>query len=303
MQAQEIVLTDTLSPSENAFLAAANAVQAKNSATPLTAHEIQALRDQQAAVEARYRADSHPASRNSAHQTQYSAEERWGEFQQEHKGERVDLGCPVDADVVVTSPYGMRPDPFSKAHKLTVHRKLEAHPGIDLAVPHGAPAPQIVAAADGIVLYSGNRDPKGFGPMVIIGHADGTASLYSHLTGSGMPAIGTQVAKGDAIGTMGNRGRSKGTHLLFCVQPDPMGAPGEFIHPVINGASVQKGDNLNGQTSGIEVAANRHIPKEFAHLSSEYTHPHARLHYSTMAAQEPHSGYVPLKPKPPLHRA
>ena len=54
----------------------------------------------------------------------------------------------------------------------------------------------------------------GFGNYVVIAHADGFATVYAHQS---TIAVGTgqQVSEGQAVGAVGNSGRSYGPHLHF----------------------------------------------------------------------------------------
>jgi murein DD-endopeptidase MepM/ murein hydrolase activator NlpD len=92
---------------------------------------------------------------------------------------------------------------------------IHGHNGVDLASYSGAP---IYAAAGGevIIAKSGGWN-GGYGNYVVIKHSNGTQTLYAHLT-SVQVSAGTVVSQGDQIGTMGNTGKSTGTHLHFEVR-------------------------------------------------------------------------------------
>ena len=83
------------------------------------------------------------------------------------------------------------------------------HSGIDIAVPIGTP---VQATADGIVQFVGNTD--GYGVRVEIRHADGTVTLYAHLS-EALVQPGQRVVKGETIGKSGNTGASTGPHLHY----------------------------------------------------------------------------------------
>ena len=97
------------------------------------------------------------------------------------------------------------------------------HGGIDLANSIGTP---IVAAADGVVVAAGPQ--AGYGNWVKLRHADGTVTLYGHLS-AWQVDIGQRVWAGDQIAKMGNTGNSTGPHLHFEVllngtdRVDPVG--------------------------------------------------------------------------------
>jgi murein DD-endopeptidase MepM/ murein hydrolase activator NlpD len=94
------------------------------------------------------------------------------------------------------------------------------HAGIDLAAGTGSP---VRAVTSGKIISAGRE--SGYGNCVRIRHADGTETVYAHLSrilvGSG------SVAAGEQIGKEGNSGRSTGPHLHFEVRVD--GSP---INPV-----------------------------------------------------------------------
>jgi len=106
----------------------------------------------------------------------------------------------------VTSPYGMRPDPFTGA--------LAFHRGIDLAAREGT---SVRASALGRVIKSG--EARGYGDYVVIAHHDAYTTLYAHLQDRLVDA-GDQVERGQVIGRVGKSGRATGPHLHFEVQKD-----------------------------------------------------------------------------------
>jgi len=106
------------------------------------------------------------------------------------------------------SGYGNRPNPFSTG-------QTEFHGGTDYKAAAGTPIP---VAANGRVIYSG-YNAAGNGNAVIVEHvgADGSKfyTLYGHMNGVDMPAVGQRVNAGDVIGQVGSTGRSTGPHLHF----------------------------------------------------------------------------------------
>jgi murein DD-endopeptidase MepM/ murein hydrolase activator NlpD len=97
------------------------------------------------------------------------------------------------------------------------------HGGIDIANSIGTP---VLAASDGVVIDAGPQ--AGYGNSVKLRHADGTVTLYGHLS-SWQVDIGERVWAGDQIAKMGNTGNSTGPHLHFEVllngtdRVDPVG--------------------------------------------------------------------------------
>lgn len=83
------------------------------------------------------------------------------------------------------------------------------HGGIDIANAVGTP---ILAAADGVVIATGPQG--GYGIWVKLRHADGTVTVYGHLSAV-LVNTGQRVMAGDQIAKMGNTGNSTGPHLHF----------------------------------------------------------------------------------------
>ena len=86
------------------------------------------------------------------------------------------------------------------------------HAGIDLAAGTGSP---IRAVAAGVVKSAGRE--SGYGKCVRILHADGTETVYAHMSRI-MATDGESVSAGEIIGREGNTGRSTGPHLHFEVR-------------------------------------------------------------------------------------
>jgi len=106
----------------------------------------------------------------------------------------------------VSSPYGVRSDPF------TGHSSM--HRGIDMAAPAGTP---VFAVADGTVTATG-FDPV-LGNYVIITHSNNMTSHYGHLQRV-ETVLRSQVKSGTLIGRVGTTGRSTGPHLHFELRRD-----------------------------------------------------------------------------------
>ena len=104
----------------------------------------------------------------------------------------------------VTSPFGMRRDPFTGRRVM--------HDGMDIVAPHGTP---IVAAADGRVTFSGWK--SGWGRVVEIDHGNGVLTQYAHCQSVRVNA-GDTVTRGKIIATVGSSGRATGTHLHYGVR-------------------------------------------------------------------------------------
>ncbi|RVU16607.1 M23 family metallopeptidase [Methylobacterium oryzihabitans] len=123
------------------------------------------------------------------------------------------LRRPTDGDAGLSSLYGYRTDPFTRA--------LALHTGVDLRAEHGAAAR---AAAAGTVVaaeYSG-----GYGNMVEVDHGHGISTRYAHLSAIGV-APGQGVAAGQVVGRVGSTGRSTAPHLHYETRID-----GDPVDPV-----------------------------------------------------------------------
>jgi murein DD-endopeptidase MepM/ murein hydrolase activator NlpD len=83
------------------------------------------------------------------------------------------------------------------------------HKGIDIGGEHDSP---VYSVENGIVTKS--YYSSSYGHVIFIKHPNGYETVYGHLN-QREAAEGKAVAKGEKIGTMGNTGRSTGTHLHF----------------------------------------------------------------------------------------
>jgi murein DD-endopeptidase MepM/ murein hydrolase activator NlpD len=118
--------------------------------------------------------------------------------------------CPLTGrDFVLTSPFGMRRNPFTKA--------ADFHAGLDLASPPGNP---VHATAGGVVAFAGRYDLRQsvgwwrYGNLVIVRHGDRFVSLYGHLQDVHV-RTGQKVEQGQVIATVGNSGWSTSPHLHY----------------------------------------------------------------------------------------
>ncbi len=93
---------------------------------------------------------------------------------------------------------------------------IHGNNGVDLGAPSGTP---IHAAAAGTVLISKNDGAwnGGYGSYVVIKHANGTQTLYAHMS-KDIASVGASVAKGEVIGYVGETGEATGNHLHFEVR-------------------------------------------------------------------------------------
>lgn len=118
--------------------------------------------------------------------------------------------CPLrGGDLVLISPFGRRPNPFT--------RVPEIHSGLDLAARVGTP---VHASADGTVLFAGqlsrDRSPAWWrlGNLVFVRHGDRFMTIYGHCDTVRVRS-GQAVRKGDVLATVGNTGWSVSPHLHY----------------------------------------------------------------------------------------
>lgn len=111
---------------------------------------------------------------------------------------------PLATATDVTSPFGLRVDPFV--------RQMALHTGVDFK---GEPGDPVRAAAAGKVTEAGRNG--GYGLMVEIDHGNGLVSHYAHLSGIDV-GQGAVVKPGEIVGRVGSTGRSTGPHLHFEVR-------------------------------------------------------------------------------------
>lgn len=105
-------------------------------------------------------------------------------------------------EIYVTSPFGMRTDPFTK--------KRKKHNGLDLRAERS----EVYAMMHGIVVKAGQDRVSG--KYVTVRHGDFSVS-YCHLSECRV-ARGDCVRPGDVVGISGNTGRSTGPHLHLTVR-------------------------------------------------------------------------------------
>ena len=106
----------------------------------------------------------------------------------------------------------------------------DQHAALDIAADTGTP---VVAADDGTITVTQTwngivtkGDSNSYGNMVQVTHADGTVTLYAHLSEINVRQ-GDTVVRGQQIGRVGSTGNSSGPHLHFEVRSngskvDPM---------------------------------------------------------------------------------
>ena len=124
----------------------------------------------------------------------------------------VPLRKPLAGELEMTSPFGVRIDPFN--------RQPSMHTGMDFRASIGDP---IHATAAGKVVKAGWEG--GYGQMVEIDHGEGLSTRYGHMSQIGV-VVGQHVRAGQVIGRVGSTGRSTGPHLHYEVRVN-----GEAVNP------------------------------------------------------------------------
>jgi len=129
---------------------------------------------------------------------------------------------PLPADqFVLTSPFGMRISPFTRAS--------DFHKGLDLSAPAGTP---VYASADGVVSFAGRYPIREsvawwrFGNVITINHADRFITIYGHLDTIKVQQ-GQTVKQGQIIGAVGSTGWSTNPHLHYEVRSN-LEQPGAY---------------------------------------------------------------------------
>lgn len=87
---------------------------------------------------------------------------------------------------------------------------------VDIGAARGTP---VRAAADGVVIITRNNGAwnGGYGNYVVISHANGSETLYAHMTHA-IVSPGQGVSEGQVIGYVGTTGLATGPHLHFEVR-------------------------------------------------------------------------------------
>ncbi|MEE2678343.1 MAG: M23 family metallopeptidase [Myxococcota bacterium] len=138
-----------------------------------------------------------------AEQRQLSLQELVAELEDKHL--RLASSPAVwPTDGWLTSRFGTRISPFTG--------KRQFHAGIDIA---GARGTEVIATADGKVVFAGKKGPMG--KTVIIDHGYGIRTHYGHNEALTVKK-GQRVKRGSVVAKLGSSGRSTGPHLHYTVE-------------------------------------------------------------------------------------
>lgn len=157
-----------------------------------------------------------------------------------------------------------------------VYKKKRPHRGVDFAAPPGTP---VRAAATGRVTYAGWKGS--YGRFVKIRHAGSYSTAYAHLRHieNGL-RVGSLVAQGETIGSVGSSGTATGPHLHF-----EMYKNGRFVDPLkeralANTAYAERSQTRAAPLSPKLVALKRRLEDCLAALDG-HTAPVNRVYTAT----------------------
>lgn len=144
------------------------------------------------------------------------------------------------------------------------------HDGVDMVSPDG----KIYPLDEGELVYLWDRSMfpldayPGGGNYRVLKHGGDIYSLYLHLQDG--PSYREAYGKRDHLGTIGNTGRSYGTHLHFSalnraervsLNPLKMLPPlSDRTPPVVGGVFVRVGDRYSAVREGASIRLTRHYP-------------------------------------------
>ena len=137
---------------------------------------------------------------------------------------------PLSGYNTLTSLFG------SRIHPIT--GKANNHTGIDIPAPAGT---AILASKSGVVITSTRNGS--YGNYVVVGHSDGTSTLYAHMSSRSV-SQGQTVKQGQVVGRVGTTGSSTGNHLHFEIRVN-----GSRVDPV----NYFKSKTLYVQSRGKKV--------------------------------------------------
>lgn len=167
----------------------------------------------------------------------------------------------------VTSPFGIRDNPFGKGTQ-------DEHTGIDLAKPKGSP---IGAFVGGTVIWSGFGAPgtgyDGYGNAVAIKDKFGYEHMYGHLNSIAVNE-GDTVNPGQIIGVQGTTGKSTGDHLHYEVRKHGYGTsvdPTEYLIQTNGGTTAPTSDIGASSTFGAPVKQDMNIFDLFGKMVENFS--------------------------------
>lgn len=125
--------------------------------------------------------------------------------------------------------------PWPVEGKVVTHYGTYRHPvlntvttnlGIDIAAPAGTPVRSVASGRVTAITWQ-----RGYGNLMIVSHADGYYTIYSHLADIGV-ALNDEIAAAQTIGAVGETGSLQGPTLHFQVwQREEALNPEEWLRP------------------------------------------------------------------------
>jgi murein DD-endopeptidase MepM/ murein hydrolase activator NlpD len=116
----------------------------------------------------------------------------------------------IEEKPTTSSGYFTHPIPGS-----VLTQGAHGYNSVDFGAPVGTP---VLASAEGkVIVAKPSGYNGGYGKNIVIEHANGTQTLYAHLSSVSV-SVDDEVTKGQQIALSGNTGRSTGPHLHFEVR-------------------------------------------------------------------------------------
>lgn len=170
------------------------------------------------------------------------------------------VSYPLSNDFKVTSKFGDGRDKTSEGYY------TRKHMGIDLVLVDKSKDDTIYATESGKIQYAGNSG-GGDGNHIWIKHDNGGCSVYSHLAKFLVKAGDTVRAK-QAIGVMGNTGKSTGKHLHFGVASNDTCNynTAKFYDPMyyfnLSYAQVNQGATIPVRQGSIAISSTKYVNEQ-----------------------------------------
>lgn len=122
---------------------------------------------------------------------------------------------------------------------------------VDFNYSGGDEGKAVLAAATGTVVtaVTGKNKPS-YGQYVVLDHGNGESTLYAHLE-SVLVAVGQLVTQGQQLGTVGNTGNSRGSHLHFEER-----VAGAVVDAWFHGVAFPMGSAQASQNCGGSIVVN-----------------------------------------------
>lgn len=129
----------------------------------------------------------------------------------------------------------------------------------------------VVASAAGTVVHRGTMAGTGYGRLIVIRHADGSASYYAHLSAY-LVNLNQYVTQGQPIGRVGNSGNSSGSHLHY---EQRTAYRGTVVPIVWNGSQVYYYGTRNYTSRNCGGSSNPYTPTQVCGSGYKVINSHA----------------------------